>query len=179
ADRVRAILGAGPEVISVDGAAHSAANYERVMGCDGYRRALENIDLLLRERVVEVGLPRTWVVPRITRCDAVYEEIEPFYDKWLMLAGAAVIDPMPRERDGERIQPLGKPRSTARRDWRSRMVVRASGEVLAGEINGPGSEPIGSVAQTPMSEIWRRLQERRAEFERRGEFDHPDLRTSP
>ncbi len=29
-----------------------------------------------------------WVVVRLTRRDAIYEEIEPLYDRWMMSSGA-------------------------------------------------------------------------------------------
>ena len=63
-----------------------------------------------------------WVVPRITRCDAVYEEIEAFYDHWLMQAGAAVIDPLPVPMPGQRIAPLPLPACVRARD-RARVVT--------------------------------------------------------
>src|SRR5690606_888365 len=53
--------------------------------------------------------PERWIVPRITRCDDTYTEIEGFYDHWLNILGHAVIDPLPRAIEGQRIAPLRVP----------------------------------------------------------------------
>jgi hypothetical protein len=56
-----------------------------------------------------------WVVPRLTRRDAVYEPLESVFDGLLAWAGAFVIDPLDAPIPGERIEPLPLPPAAARR----------------------------------------------------------------
>ena len=72
-------------------------------------------------RALAAGLPAQWIVPRILKCDATLEEIEPFYDRWIMTLGAAVIDPLPAW-SADPIIPLPVP--AARLTQLSREVVR-------------------------------------------------------
>ncbi|RMH30204.1 MAG: hypothetical protein D6693_00875, partial [Planctomycetota bacterium] len=96
-----ALARSAPDVISVDLYANSAATYRAITGADVFRRALEGIDRLRGGRDDGPTLEAPWIVPRITRCAAALDEIEAFYDKWLLVTGAACIDPLPEEvRDG-------------------------------------------------------------------------------
>jgi hypothetical protein len=51
----------------------------------------------------------------VRRCEAVLDEIEDFYNRWLMFAGACVIDPPASEAIGERIAHLPLPALAAER----------------------------------------------------------------
>jgi len=121
-EEVRELAELEPAIVSVDLLAHTARTYGAITGCDAHGAVLANLELLLALRASRAGLPAVWVVPRITRCDAVYEEVEPFYDRWLMQAGAAVIDPLPVPMPGQRIGPLPPPEGVIRRD-RARIVT--------------------------------------------------------
>lgn len=96
------------DIISVDIPANTAAVYREVMGVDCFRDALESIDLLNSQRG-QGGVPALWIVPHITRCAATLDEIENFYDKWLLVLGAAMIDPLPRGFTTGRIGALDLP----------------------------------------------------------------------
>ena len=94
---VQLTCGPVPDIISVE--------------CSGLEEANGPLQALLAWRNQrgdsgECGLPMPWIVPRITRRDVVYERIEAWYDHWLLTAGWAVIDPLPRPIDGQRIAPL-------------------------------------------------------------------------
>jgi hypothetical protein len=83
-------------VVSVDAASNDDAVFRTLEGWDGAGVVREGIEHLLEHRGTvpgSGGLPRLWVVPRITRRDEVLDELESFYDRWLLLAGAAMIDP--------------------------------------------------------------------------------------
>ena len=136
-------------------------------------------------------MPTPWIVPRITRCDAVYEEIESFYDRWLVLAGAAVIDPLPvpaaAQAEG-RIRPLPKPAGAARRTWRMRMLVLCDGRVPACEADLRGERTVGTLGGTAdeslggretLAAVWRRLCAYRQQVYRQHGAEHPDLWTCP
>jgi hypothetical protein len=107
AGAVERLLGA--DIISIDMLATTGETYRAITGADRFDRIIEHTELLLEKRPDAGGIPSPWIVPRITRRDAVYEELEPFYDYWLCRAGAAVIDPLPEAIEGERIAPLTPP----------------------------------------------------------------------
>lgn len=154
-DRAAALVEAGADIISVDLLAHDAATYRMLAGVDAYDRVRANIESLIDTRVRAGGVPIPWIVPRITRCDAVYEQIEPFYDHWLLRAGSAVIDPLPREMAGERIAPLPLPEHSARRLMAEEVTVLSDGALLAGAgpLAAARARPMGSVLRDTISEL--------------------------
>jgi len=169
------LVASGVDVISIDLFAVNGATYRRLTGEDAFGTALERMEALLGAREVVGGLPRPWVVPRITRCDAVYEEIEAFFDKWTMLAGCALIDQLCAPIPGDRIEPLGKPRAVLRRDATRRMLVRPDGAVVANEREG--TEVVAKISECSLKDTWRALTERRYGAIRAGDWDDASLRT--
>ena len=153
---IGALLAAAPDVISVDLMAETPATYRTLMGADLFERARRNLSLLLERRAAAPagGLPTPWIVPRITRCDATYEEIEPFYDRWLAVAGAAVIDPLPAPQPGDRIEPLPVPLTARRAD---RMVIRSDGTVTAGSaLDFTDRRAAADLTQDTLEAAWRK-----------------------
>ena len=164
-ERVDALLDCGADVISVDLMADTAEGYRLVMGTDLFERARGNLVRLLERRGQSpVGLPRTWIVPRITRCDAVYGEIESFFDRWIMGAGAAVIDTLPCALPGDRIEPLPVPAAASLRLSRERMVVLSDGRVPLSEADLAGERTVGDACREGLAAVWRKLGGRRQEF---------------
>lgn len=107
---VERLLTIDPEIVSVDLVAEDAATYAALTGLDVYAAVRENFGRLLSgRRAAPGGVFSPWVVPRLTRCDAVYGQIESFFDRHLLGLGWAVIDPLPAARAGERIGPLPLP----------------------------------------------------------------------
>jgi hypothetical protein len=119
ASALQRIRSAAPDVVSVDLVAEDAATYASLAGEDSFAQVRGNLAALLQSRTPEgrSGLASCWVVPRITRRDAVYEHIENFFDYWTLMLGCAVIDPLPGPIPGERIAPLPLPALAARRQW--------------------------------------------------------------
>ncbi|MCC6427395.1 MAG: DUF115 domain-containing protein [Phycisphaerales bacterium] len=114
-------------LISIDLLAAHPETYHALTGIDGLGDAEHNTRLLLRHsRAVAAcpGMPNLWIIPRITRRDEVYEELEGFYDRWLMEAGACVIDPLPGVVPGARIAPLPRPA------WVEAMDAQTTARVL-------------------------------------------------
>ena len=70
---------------------------------------------------------------RLTRRDAIYEEIEPLYDRWMMSSGAAVIDPLPESVSGERIEPFELPKLASKVFGRTKLTIRADRTTAAGD----------------------------------------------
>jgi hypothetical protein len=117
-------------IVSVPMVAGTPETYRKLTGRDGYEDMVHNVRRLIRAARSAgdgiPGMPRLWVVPRITRCDAVYGEVEGFYDQWLMEAGACVIDPLPEAKQGERIAPLPRPSWVHDVESASRVVISAT-----------------------------------------------------
>lgn len=123
------------DVVSVDLLAQTETTYAKLSGHDcSLQSVLDNAQRLNRilqsERAEgQLGIKgptERWIVPRITRCDATYDEIEGFYDHWLGLLGHAVIDPLPRAVENQRIAPLRTPDLAAKRNA-DRLAFDASG----------------------------------------------------
>jgi hypothetical protein len=131
------LVASGVDVVSVDLFAETPATYASLAG-GSLDRVRARLDRLISLRRCEPrGLPTPWIVPRITRRDAVYAEIEPFYDQWLLRCGAAVIDPLPASIPGERIEPLTPPALWVARSAGARALLRPDGSLHADPIREP------------------------------------------
>jgi len=151
-DRLGALAGVA-DVISLDLYADTAATYERLTGSDGHGRAVESVDSLLGARL-EIGRTLTpHIVPRLTRCDAVIQEIPTFYNRWCSRAGAAVIDALPGAVDGEGCAPLSSPALARSRAALRTVAVRADGTVVTGTGDWCVGETSGSVVEQAPDEI--------------------------
>lgn len=127
------LLGLGVDVVSVDILAIEAGLYERLTGVDRYEMVKGRVERLLAARNASggpAGLPLPWIVPRITRCDAACEHIEPFYDGWLKACGCAAIDALDEVANGDRIVPLWLPARAHDRWARTTLRLRADGSVV-------------------------------------------------
>jgi hypothetical protein len=94
--------------------------------------AADLVERLLTTRRYASGLPDRWIVPRLTRRDEVYEQIEGFVDRAIMLTGAAVLDPLPAPIPGERIAPFPVPSSALDRWSRTILNIDVSGSLSRG-----------------------------------------------
>ncbi|USN99896.1 MAG: DUF115 domain-containing protein [Phycisphaeraceae bacterium] len=147
------LASSGLDVVSVDLLAASELTYTIMAGVDRYETVKTRVEALLGVRGTVAGLPGLWAVPRITRCDEVYEEIESFYNGWLMAACSAVIDPIP---DGAalspsaRIRALPLPALARARRSRETLIVRSDGSAFAAD----GAEA-GDVLADGLENVWR------------------------
>jgi len=130
---VRAIASA--DVISIDLLAQTETAYAKLSGNDCTLQSVldraQRLNQIIQSERTEgplgvKGPPERWIVPRITRCDATYDQIEGFYDHWLGLLGHAVIDPLPRPIENQRIAPLRTPPLASKREA-DRLHFDASG----------------------------------------------------
>lgn len=166
ADEVRGLLDCGAHVVSVDLLADTPESYRTLAGLASYERARENLVLLLRARAESAGggMPSSWIVPRITRCDRVYAEIESFYDRWLTVAQACVIDPLPRRIEGDRIEPLPEPGLARWRRDLTELTVLSDGRVLAHARRRSGGGSVNALEEG-LIEAWGRVLRGRRERE--------------
>ncbi len=137
------LLESGIDILSVDVLAEHRTTYASLTGMDRFDEMYVRIQTIfdeLQSARRSGGLDQPWFVPRMTRCDAVYEEIEQFYDKWLMLCGSAVLDPLSEYVTDQRIGRLPIPRDRQEQLDRSTMYIQCDGAVV--DRNG---DPIGQI----------------------------------
>ncbi len=124
------LAAAGLSVLSVDVLADTQATYESMTGSPNYEQLLDQMQSLFNARISTAGqLPLPWVLPRITRCDEVYNDIQNFYDRWLTVCGCATIDPPPPNTPG-RIQKLEIPSTRANQLHHNTLHINADGQVV-------------------------------------------------
>lgn len=135
-EKLLALAELGVDAISVDYVSEREATCELLTGRRGFEDAHAALTGLIHRRNT---LPRLddvhspWIAVRLTRRDAIYEEIEALYDRWLMAAGAAVIDPLPEPVAGERIEPFELPKLARRVLARTTLAVRADRSTAQGD----------------------------------------------
>ncbi len=170
------LLECGADLITVDLMSDSREGYKAVMGIDRFEEARGNLEYLLQKRGSLAEGRGPWIVPRMTRCDSVYADVRGFYDRWIMAAGAAVIDPLPLVVPGNRIAPLPRPDRVVRRDQRRRMLILSDGTAPLGErdVHGSGASA-GNVAREGVAKVWRNLVTMRRETTRKHGADHPRI----
>lgn len=123
------IIQSGIDVLSVDVLANTPSVYQQMIGSNNFEGLLDTMQSLFNARQrVEQSTP--WIVPRITRCDTAYADIQGFYDRWLTVCGCAVIDPNPNPDPSERIQPLKIPDHRASQLERNTLRIQADGQVI-------------------------------------------------
>jgi len=157
------LLDASVDIISIDLMAEHPETYRRLMGIDTLETARHNVLRLLQSRPRASSIPHPWIVPRLTRCDAVYAEIEPFYDRWLALAGACVIDALPAPIPAERIAPLPEPAFVRARMERLRCRVLSDGDVPVRFGGWRAGRTLGSLRTETIEAVWKRVVARRRE----------------
>ncbi len=138
-------------IVSVDLLANDARTYAELTALDAFERVSANLNRLIEGRRARDGGPMAmpWIVPRLTRCDAVYEQLEGFYDHWISTLGACVIDPLPGRVAGERIGPLTVPRIARDRRTMEGLVLRSDGTVVL------GGRKLGSIVEKSLLDIVR------------------------
>ncbi len=87
---VRELARSGLDVVSIHLPATTVETYEAVMGIDGYREALGNIEIFVRERAAR-HRATPLLAPLFVKCKVNLGEMEVWYDQWLQAVGSAVI----------------------------------------------------------------------------------------
>jgi hypothetical protein len=155
------LLAAGAaDVVSVDLNADRAATYERMMGHDGFKQALLNLQALLEGRrpltdqspAAAMALP--WVVPRLQRCDDTLEDVDSFFDRWTHQLAACVIEAGPA---GGAVVPAHTPRRARRHQLERRLSVLCDGAVPVSERDRDGRGSAGRIGDAPLPDLWAAL----------------------
>lgn len=151
----------GVDTISFDYISDKHSTCELLTGRKGFDVAHAAITRLIderndRPRLDDVHSP--WVVTRFTRRDAIYDEVEPLYDRWTMASGAAVLDPLPEPVAGERIEPFELPQLAKRIAEITTLTIRADRTTPEGNhardgIAGCWQRRLETIAQSRTSEL--------------------------
>jgi hypothetical protein len=128
------MINSGIDVLSVDILANTPSVYNTMTGGDRFDSILDTMQQLFNARR-KSGFPTPWIVPRITRCDMAYEDIQGFYDRWLSICGCAIIDPAPPNPNpnthiNDRIQRLPIPEPRATQLANATLRIQADGQVV-------------------------------------------------
>jgi hypothetical protein len=152
------------DVISVDVQADRASTYRAMMGDDGFKSVLANLDhciqrrTRLTEHAPNAAFAQPWIVPRISRCHTTYEDIDTFFDRWQAVLGTAVIDSIDvQEGDLPPLASAAPPTSVVRRDARSVMHIRCDGAVT--DTARPTAAVVAHLQRDAFEVAWRRVLE--------------------
>jgi len=163
-DAIDSLLELPVDVISVDVQADRASTYRAMMGDDGFKRVLANLDRCIQRRTrltehapnAAFALP--WIVPRISRCHATYEDIDTFFDRWQAVLGTAVIDSIEvQEGDLPPLASAAAPARVLRRDAGSVMHIRCDGAVT--DSARPTAAAVAHLHRDSFEVAWRRVLE--------------------
>jgi hypothetical protein len=154
---IAALASSPADVISVHLPALADATYQRIMGVDGYRQAISNIQLLVATRAA-TGRGTPLVIPLFTKCRENLAEMEPWYDQWLRAVGsAAIIGPttfgglIPDVSAAD----MTPPRRVPCRRLRDRLTVLSDGSYVTCEQDVLGQQSLGRVGIDPLQNVWR------------------------
>ncbi|MBO6512861.1 MAG: DUF115 domain-containing protein [Phycisphaerales bacterium] len=125
------ILNSGISILSVDLLANTPQLHQHMTGSPKFEAVLDTMQSLFttRSQSAQSPLPTPWIVPRLTRCDAVYNDLLGFYDRWLSVCGCAIIDP-PTPTTPGRIKSLRVPDHRAKQMSARTLRIAADGQVV-------------------------------------------------
>jgi hypothetical protein len=108
------------------------------------------------------ALALPWIVPRLQRCVATYEDIDPFFDRWQHTLGVAVLEGRPAFNTSsasadDELLPAVTPRSVVQRELLHRMTIQCDGAVPIDELDLPGRTSVGNIRRTDALSLWRLL----------------------
>lgn len=167
-DDLEQLLDAPIDVISVRLNADTPAVYERVMGVDGFKRVIGNLEWLINTRnrrsnqsvEFDAGVP--WIVPRMVKTAETLPDLERFFDRWMVFLGHAVIEPaqcgcglMPAQSP----VPMAPPRRQACRQISRRITILSDGKISLCDQDWLGRAPLGDARTQPLIDVWQRAQE--------------------
>lgn len=179
ADRstIERLMNAQPAVISIDLHADRGATHAVMMGEDRLREVIAHIEWMMgrrrrltaQEGSAAFALP--WIVPRLQRRRETYEDIDSFFDRWMAVLGAAVIEgPPPFEDRDDDLAIAMAPERVMWRELQRRMLVLSDGSVPISELDLDGRVIVGSIARDEVASLWSTLlTERRTLREYEGE----------
>jgi hypothetical protein len=156
-EAVRTLARSGLDVVSIHVPAMTVPTYEAMMGIDGYREALSNIEIFVRERAA--GQRATpLLAPLFVKCTANLGEMELWYDQWLRAAGSAVIIG-PSDFGGLvpdiAVADMAPSRRRPCARLASRVTILSDGQIVSCEQDVLGRQAVGRIGTNRLADVWR------------------------
>jgi MoaA/NifB/PqqE/SkfB family radical SAM enzyme len=146
----------GVDVVSIHLPAANSQTYMAIMETDGFGRVMENIRLLEQE-VKQLGQGTPLIVPIFTKTAGNLAEMEIWYDYWIRRLGHAVIVG-PSDYAGQipdtAVADMAPPKRRPCGRLSSRMTILSNGQIVSCEQDVLGKQPMGTVGELPIKEIW-------------------------
>lgn len=120
------LIESGVDILSVEIVGDSAKSYEELASIDAYGRVCDRLQGI-HDANADSGI---WLAARMIRCEQTLNLIESFYDKWLMLTGGAIIDPLPSCARNQRLRAMDIPKWRCEQMEREIIRVRCDGVVV-------------------------------------------------
>ena len=151
------------DAVSVRLNADTGQTYRQVMGEDAFMHVTDNLRYLVEQRAARgdderAALP--WIVPRLAKTHQTLDDLEPFFDRWLMIGAQPVIEPaqsgcglMPEQSP----VPMSPPRRVACRQLGTRMTILSDGHVALCDQDWLGRASLGDAAGEELATIWQRV----------------------
>ena len=202
ADTTAQLRAAPVDAVSVRINADTAAVYEQLMGLEGYKTVLDNLQALYqpggrfdrnprsetgvqqstkRERVTPGGGDAAWVVPRLVKVADNLKDMETFFERWTRLAGWPVID---RFETGNGLipdlgpvpmrPPRGPGHTPPAHRHKRRLTILSDGSTALCNQDWLGRATIGNAADAPLLDLWRSAADRLANTHESAEHLCPD-----
>ena len=158
-DELESLLSLPIDLITVRFNADSCETYRRVMGTDGFPRVMHNLQWLFQQKLErKESLP--WILPRLIKTKQTLPDLESFFERWMRIAGHAVIEParcgcglMPPQSP----VPMSPPQRVPCRQLGRRMSILSDGTVALCDQDWLGRAPLGEVQAHRLQEIWSRV----------------------
>ena len=158
------------DMVTVRVNADTGETYKKVMGTDGYKRVLDNLQWLFNQRFKQGDQDHTprgkaklpWLVPSMVKTVETLPEMESFFDKWTHYMGHAWIKPacsgcglMPAMSP----VPMQPPDRQPCRQIDKRMTILSNGMVAQCDQDWLGRSPIGDTRTKTLIAIWQDTQQ--------------------
>ncbi|HLP83491.1 MAG TPA: 6-hydroxymethylpterin diphosphokinase MptE-like protein [Phycisphaerales bacterium] len=143
-------LDMGVDAISVDLPGDSDAAWRDAGAGVSREQTWDAMQAFLDERAKRiVNVPTTWLVPRMQKRDATLDDLESFMDRWLLTAGACVIDATTR---ADRVEPLPVPDRVRQRMTWAKTVLTVSHDTIRATAAVRPALPSGAVLSTVLEQ---------------------------
>lgn len=146
---LEALFDAKVDVVQVRLDATTRETYARVQGADRFDEVIRNLEWLEQQRRTRCS-PQPLLVPTLTRHAATLSEMEEFFDRWIHLAGSAVLrgyDTFGGMLPPDSLLPVAPPVRERCRRLSSRLVIYADAQVPLCSRYTSGEVLIGTAAE--------------------------------
>ena len=154
---IEGILDADLDVLEVLLDAATEQTYRKLKGEPMFDRVTANIERFLIARAKR-GRRHPLLVCRMVKTPEAMAELEPFYERWLAVDGAAVLDgynDFAGQREDRGVINMAPPGRSACRRIFNRLTVLADGSITVCGQDYADKHPLGMAGESNLSDLWR------------------------